>query len=102
MKIVQPTPVKVGIRELKQRLSYYVRRAEGGHPIQITKHGRVILTVNPIFPHTKMNDPELEISLSNLERQGLLRRGTGEPIGLHPRITLGGKSLSQTIIEDRR
>ena len=37
-----------GIRELKDNLSEYVRRAEAGERIAVTAHGRVVATLGPV------------------------------------------------------
>ena len=36
-----------GIRDLKDNLSEYVRRAEGGERIAVTAHGRVVAMLGP-------------------------------------------------------
>lgn len=102
MKSNLKVPTTVGIRELKQRLGYYFSQAERGHSIRITRRGKVVLTVSAPPPRDETLDPDLERRLEELERQGVLRRGIGEPIGLHPRVKLRGKPVSQTVIEDRR
>ena len=37
-----------GIRELKDNLSEYVRRAEAGERIAVTAHGRVVAMLGPV------------------------------------------------------
>jgi antitoxin (DNA-binding transcriptional repressor) of toxin-antitoxin stability system len=37
----------VGIRELKARLSAYVRRARAGHTVYVTDHGEVVAELRP-------------------------------------------------------
>jgi len=93
-------PHTVGIRELKQRLSYYLGIAQRGRPLSITRRGHAILTIST--PRQWAVDPELDARLEELEREGFLTRGSGGPIGLHPRITLRGKPISETVLEDRR
>jgi prevent-host-death family protein len=36
---------RIGIRELKNNLSHYVRQVEGGKRISVTAHGRVVAAV---------------------------------------------------------
>jgi prevent-host-death family protein len=38
---------KIGLRELKNRLSHYVRRVRTGHPIQVTDRGEVVAELLP-------------------------------------------------------
>ncbi len=40
----------VGIRELKDNLSHFVRRAEAGERVQVTAHGRVVAELVPPMP----------------------------------------------------
>jgi len=37
----------VGIRELKARLSAFIRRARAGHTVYVTDHGRVVAEIRP-------------------------------------------------------
>ena len=39
--------ISAGIRELKNNLSHYVRRIEGGERVAVTAHGRVIAELGP-------------------------------------------------------
>jgi len=41
-------PVAAGIRDLKDNLSEYVRRAEAGERIAVTSHGRVLAVLGPV------------------------------------------------------
>ena len=40
--------MEVGIRELKSRLSSYVRRASGGDLITVTDHGKPVAVLGPV------------------------------------------------------
>lgn len=53
---------RIGIRELRQHASRWVRRAEEGHRIEITNHGRLVAVLAPV---THEDDP-----LTAMERSG--------------------------------
>ncbi len=57
---------RIGIRELRQHASRWVRRAEQGHRIEITNHGRLVAVLAPVSD----DDP-----LALLEQSGRLVRG---------------------------
>ena len=42
-----------GIREIKDNLSEYVRRAEAGERISVTTHGRVVALLGPVEKDTR-------------------------------------------------
>lgn len=69
-------PMKqVGLRELKNRLSEYVRLVRAGEHVQITDRGQVVAELMPPTP-AKGTDPTA--GLAALERRGLLRPPTAE------------------------
>ena len=39
---------RIGVRELKARLSEYLRRVKAGHTIVITEHGRTVGRIVPV------------------------------------------------------
>ncbi len=69
----------VGIAELKNRLSHYLRRVQRGESILISDRDRVIARIERVgAPPTSGTDTEW---LERLERRGVLRRGIGKPTG---------------------
>jgi prevent-host-death family protein len=69
-------PMKqVGLRELKNRLSEYVRLVRAGEHIQITDRGQVVAE---LMPPTPAKGPDPTAGLAALERRGLLRPPTAE------------------------
>ena len=60
-----------GIRELKDNLSEYVRRAEAGERIAVTAHGRVVAELGPADPRARGR------RLTRLER--MIADGTARP-----------------------
>lgn len=95
-------PTTVGIRELKQRLSYYFHKAELGRPLRVTRRGKVVLMVSAPPRRGRQIDPELDRRLDELEQEGFLTRGNGKPLGAIRPIKIKGGPMSDTVIEERR
>lgn len=68
-------PVKIA--ELKNRLSYYLRRVQRGESILVCDRDRVIARIERVDPHTPGPESDAEW-LDRLERRGVIRRGTGK------------------------
>jgi prevent-host-death family protein len=93
--------MQVSVRELKNRLSEYLRRVESGENVTVTRRGRVIAALVPAEP---ASDPEAA-SLERLRRLPWVRPASGgrphasqRPMSWQP----GDKLLSELVIEDRR
>ncbi len=41
---------RVGVRELRQNLSVYLRRIEAGETLEVTEHGRPVARLAPMLP----------------------------------------------------
>jgi prevent-host-death family protein len=86
---------RIGIRELQQHASRWVRQAAAGESFEVTDRGRPVARLVPI--------PEQETGLAALERAGRLSRGTGRSmldIEPAPRVP-GSRSLSEILQEMR-
>ena len=91
----------VGVKELKNRLSHYLRLVAAGARIVVTDHGRPIAELGP---PPGVDDPWSEPFWIRLAAKGLVtlprRRG---PFPRVRSIRLkGGATLSDAVIEDRR
>jgi antitoxin (DNA-binding transcriptional repressor) of toxin-antitoxin stability system len=73
----------VGIRELKSRLSAYVRRARRGEVIRVTDRGEVVAELRP--PSLAQNVPVELAGLHELAKRGLLRLGKSNKGVRYPR-----------------
>jgi prevent-host-death family protein len=63
---------RVGVRELRQNLSAWLRRVQDGEPFEVTVRGKPVAMLAPL----RTSDP-----LALLERRGqIARRGDGTPI----------------------
>ena len=91
----------VGTRELKNRLSHYLRRVrEGGESIYVTDHGRVIAELRPV-PKARKRRTQRQI-LDDLVASGDVSGGRGRFKTVEP-IKLRNKkiSIAQIVSEGR-
>jgi antitoxin (DNA-binding transcriptional repressor) of toxin-antitoxin stability system len=73
----------VGVRELKNRLSEYLRWVKAGEDILVTERGEVIAELHAPTPRSaRPSAPGLE----ELARQGLARLGTRNDPGAYPSL----------------
>ncbi len=79
----------VKIAELKNRLSYYLRRVQRGESILVCDRERVIARIDRVDAHSRVPEADAEW-LERLERRGVIRRGTGKL----PRRWLGRRPLA--------
>jgi prevent-host-death family protein len=91
------TTKHVGARELKTRLGKYLKAVQLGSTITITERGVPVARLSPLPAHTK----GIEGLLDALESQGLVSRGTGEPLGQGRAIKLRGEPIDRTISRER-
>jgi prevent-host-death family protein len=89
----------VAVAELKARLSCYLRQVKAGEEVLVTERGAPIARLVPVGSGGREHD-----ALGELERQGLLRRGTGKlPRGFwtmpRPRDDQG--SVRRAVSEER-
>ena len=83
----------VGIRELKARLSEYLKLARKGHRIVVTDRGREIAALGPVSGERR--------TLESLMAAGNLRWSGRKPSGLKG-IKASGKNVAVAVVEDRR
>jgi prevent-host-death family protein len=68
---------RVGVRELRQNLSVYLRRVRAGESLEVTERGRPVATLQPIV--------NTEDALARLIARGIrVRRGAGDLTDLAP------------------
>ena len=87
----------VGIRELKARLSEYIRRIRAGEEVLVTDRGKVVAELRP----PRKLAPEPAAGLDDLERNGLADLGAPNDPGAYPELDSiiepgeGGRLLDQ-------
>ncbi len=65
----------VGIRELKNKLSKYVRQVEGGDVVIVTDRGRIVAELGPPG-HADRHRRDIHPGLIEMERRGMIRLAT--------------------------
>lgn len=88
--------ITVGIRELKNNLSYYLRGVKRGRPVTITERGQSVAILMPAEIHT---DAQLAQELS---RKGVGTWKGGRPRGGSRSAVIKGKPVSQVVLDERR
>jgi antitoxin (DNA-binding transcriptional repressor) of toxin-antitoxin stability system len=86
----------VGVRDLKNRLSEFLRRVADGERIVVTDRGR------PVAVLTLPDLPAEHETVAGMVREGLAAWGGGKPRGAARPARVRGKPVSRTVIEDRR
>lgn len=95
-----PMAITIGIRELQQHASRYLRRVRAGETITVTDRGEPIAEIRPI--------PHKETVLERLVREGRARPAQGDladlppPTKPKPGEQLLSEFLQQTRDEDDR
>jgi prevent-host-death family protein len=85
----------VGVRELKNRLSFYLKRVMGGERIEVTHRGKVIALLIP----ARTNKTPQELLM--LAEEGLASWGGGKPSGSSKPVKIRGQPLSELVLADR-
>ncbi len=86
---------RVPIREFKARLSHYIAQAAAEYGvIEVTSHKKVVARVTGI----PANAPE---GVAALIASGAATWGGGKPVGATIRLSGGGRSLSDLVLDGR-
>jgi prevent-host-death family protein len=70
--------MQVGVRELKSRLSHYLRQVKAGQTVTVTEHGKPVATLSPVAQ-------SLEEKLEAMVQAGLLDSCGDKPRSAHCR-----------------
>lgn len=96
--------MEVSIRELKNRLSEYLKRARAGEDVVITSHGQAVARLIPV-PTESGDAPapaELQRRLRTIPGIRLAKGGKPKGAARPLRIKPGEKTLSDIVLEERR
>jgi prevent-host-death family protein len=87
----------VGLREINQHFSHYIKAVKAGEEVIITERGKPVAIIKPVAPTT-----DLDAKIRCLEAEGLLTPPLleGSP-KIHPAVPLSGQGLAQTVSEMR-
>ena len=86
----------VGVRELKGQLSRYLKRVKNGERLAITERGKLIAVL--AAPAASAAEQEVESML----REGIASWEGGKPAGAPRPKKIAGRSVADTVLEDRR
>jgi prevent-host-death family protein len=86
---------RVGVRELRQNLSVYLRRVQRGERLEVTERGRPVAVLQPLVtPDDK---------LGRLQERGIpLRRGAGNLAHLPPPAKVELERPLSEVLEESR
>jgi prevent-host-death family protein len=89
--------MQVGTKELKNRLSHYLRIVRGGEPVLVTDRGAVVAELRPVAARVAEH-----VVLAELARQGIVTLPRGRLPDLLPAPRKRRLLVSNMVIEDRR
>jgi prevent-host-death family protein len=84
---------RVGIRELRQDLSRYLRRVRAGERFVVTERGEPLAVIEPWFENGD--------ALDRLVATGRVRRGTGALLAVRPLRRPISRAGSDALAEER-
>jgi len=90
----------VGVKELKNRLTHYLRRTKQGEEIVVTERGTPVALIHPITGAVKA--VSVEGKLASLAAQGAVTLPTQKPLARIRLVKVSGKPISKLILEERR
>ncbi len=85
-----------GIRDLKNRLSHYLREVKRGRSVVISERGKIVARIVPAQEH-----PDIA-KLKKLARDGLGTWRGGKPKGASRPVVIKGKPVAEIVLEERR
>ena len=86
----------VGVRELKSRLSHYLRRVRAGERLLVTERGE------PVAVLSAAPDGHIDQRIEELLRNGVAQWGGGKPRGARKAPKVAGPTVAEAVVEDRR
>jgi len=85
-----------GVRDLKNKLSHYLREVKKGRSIVITERGKIVATIVPAQERATAE------KLQKLARSGLGTWRGGKPKGASRSIVIKGKPVADIVLKERR
>ena len=84
---------RVGVRELRQNLSVYLRRVKTGERLEVTEHGRPVALLAPL--------PSGMTATERLAAAGMLRPPSGDLLDLPAPSGRPTRTVSEALARDR-
>ncbi len=91
---------RVGVKELKNRLTQYLQRTKKGEEVIVTERGKPIALIQSI--KSAEHVVSLEVRLAQLAAPGVITLPTEKPVKTVRLAKVTGTPISRTILEDRR
>lgn len=86
---------RVGVRELRQNLSVYLRRIRRGESLEVTERGRPVAVLQPIAAP--------DDAFARLAARGIrVRRGAGNLVDLPPPVKIDLSHPLSAVLEEAR
>ncbi|HKN00997.1 MAG TPA: type II toxin-antitoxin system Phd/YefM family antitoxin [Candidatus Binataceae bacterium] len=92
--------VTVGVRELKNRLTTYLRLAREQHEVIVTERGKPIAILQSLDEAPALKS--IEARIAALAARGEISAPEKRIASRMRRVKVAGRPLSQTIVADRR
>jgi prevent-host-death family protein len=89
----------VGVKELKNRLSHYLRRVRRGEEVIVTDRGRPVVVLHRV--ETATQDAHLEARLARLAADDVVAAAVRRPVRRLRRVEAKGRPVSEVILEER-
>lgn len=93
----------VGVRELKNRLSEYIRQVRSGEGVLVTDRGEVVAEISP--PGRAIIDGAVPPGLAALARRGLATLGAPGDAKVYPALSLRRRRrhrAAQLLLDEER
>ena len=88
---------RIGVRELKDKLSATLARVQRGETVTVTDRNRAVAVIVPAGA-----EEEEDVVVRTLVKSGRLAWSGGKPEGLEKAPRVRGPSVSEAVVEDRR
>lgn len=92
--------VQMGMRELKENMGRFVTLLKKNQSVTLNYRGKPLAIVQALATKGTVS-AKVRNLVAKLEKKGILSRGTGKVTGDFKPLDLGGKSISDYVIESR-
>jgi len=89
----------VGVKDLKNKLSQYLRRVRRGEEVIVTDRGQPVAILHRIEASDRV--ASLEARLAGLAAEGVVAMPARRPLRRVHRVDVAGRPLSDIILEER-
>ena len=92
----------VGIKELKDRLSYYLLIPKKGKSLLVTERGKAVAVIRPVESKDIEKKQSMEEKLARLAEMDLIKLPSLKRMNSFEPVKIDGPSVSSAIMEERR